>query len=271
MSTRLGRCPTRRGLLVVGGLVVGYAAVTALLLWGSAGAAATVGAPGPATADAYVVVAAAAGAWLLLTWLVGVALVSVVAAALAGVGSRTHEVAIALTPVAARRTVAALVGLALAGAPLAAAAPAGAAGPAPVVVSAPATGSNDQPARAIDALDPLDALALDALDRPAARAAALPRGWTPDRPAGTRRSGPAAAAAVRLVASTPHAEQAVADEVVVRRGDSLWDIAARHLGRGASTAEVAAEWPRWYAANRAVVGDDPDLLLPGQRLVAPQS
>ena len=36
-----------------------------------------------------------------------------------------------------------------------------------------------------------------------------------------------------------------------------------------SDADRAAEWPRWWAANRDVVGDDPDLLRPGQRLVAP--
>jgi hypothetical protein len=60
-------------------------------------------------------------------------------------------------------------------------------------------------------------------------------------------------------------------EVVVRRGDSLWTIAARHLGPGAGDAEVAEEWPRWYAANRAVIGDDPDLLLPGQVLQPPEA
>jgi nucleoid-associated protein YgaU len=66
---------------------------------------------------------------------------------------------------------------------------------------------------------------------------------------------------------TPHAVPDGA--VVVRRGDTLWDIAERHLGPGATAAEVAAAWPRWYAANRAVVGPDPGLILPGQRLVPP--
>ena len=56
----------------------------------------------------------------------------------------------------------------------------------------------------------------------------------------------------------------------MRRGDSLWAIAARHLGPGATDAEVAEEWPRWYAANRAVIGPDPDLVLPGQVLRAPE-
>jgi resuscitation-promoting factor RpfA len=57
--------------------------------------------------------------------------------------------------------------------------------------------------------------------------------------------------------------------VVVRRGDTLWDIAARHLGPAATVARVAAEWPRWYHANRAVIGPDPDHLEPGQRLHPP--
>ena len=58
-------------------------------------------------------------------------------------------------------------------------------------------------------------------------------------------------------------------EVVVRRGDSLWGIAARHLGPDASDAEIARAWPAWFEANRDVVGDDPDGLRPGQRLRAP--
>lgn len=61
-----------------------------------------------------------------------------------------------------------------------------------------------------------------------------------------------------------------AREVVVHRGDSLWSIAARHLGREPSDAEIAREWPRWFAANRAAIGSDPDLLLPGQVLIAPE-
>ncbi|TXR58288.1 LysM peptidoglycan-binding domain-containing protein [Quadrisphaera setariae] len=57
--------------------------------------------------------------------------------------------------------------------------------------------------------------------------------------------------------------------MVVRSGDTLWSIAARNLPAGSTRAAVAAAWPRWYAANRAVIGSDPDHLRPGQRLVAP--
>ncbi|CCH75520.1 conserved membrane hypothetical protein [Nostocoides australiense Ben110] len=59
------------------------------------------------------------------------------------------------------------------------------------------------------------------------------------------------------------------EEVVVRRGECLWDIVARRLGPSASAAQIDAEWPRWYAANRARIGADPDLIRPGLRLVVP--
>ncbi|WP_432946712.1 LysM peptidoglycan-binding domain-containing protein [Kribbella sp. CA-253562] len=58
---------------------------------------------------------------------------------------------------------------------------------------------------------------------------------------------------------------------VVLRGESLWSIAAAELGPGASESAIAARWPQWYAANRAVIGPDPDLLRPGQVLQAPAS
>ena len=59
------------------------------------------------------------------------------------------------------------------------------------------------------------------------------------------------------------------EAVVVRRGDTLWDIAARHLGPAATDAEIARAWPHWFTANRAVIGADPDRLSPGQRLFPP--
>jgi nucleoid-associated protein YgaU len=62
-----------------------------------------------------------------------------------------------------------------------------------------------------------------------------------------------------------------ADEVVVLRGDTLWSIAARHLGPTATGAEITAEWHRWLATNRDVIGADADLILPGQELRAPAS
>ncbi|QDW64123.1 LysM peptidoglycan-binding domain-containing protein [Oerskovia sp. KBS0722] len=59
--------------------------------------------------------------------------------------------------------------------------------------------------------------------------------------------------------------------VVVLRGDSLWSLAERALGGGATDAQIAAEWQSWYAANTEVIGQDPDLIRPGQVLQAPRT
>ncbi|MEU2223961.1 transglycosylase family protein [Streptomyces sp. NPDC018347] len=45
-------------------------------------------------------------------------------------------------------------------------------------------------------------------------------------------------------------------DYTVREGDTLSTIAARH----------GSTWQRVYAANKAVIGDDPDVIVPGQRL-----
>ncbi|GAA1700230.1 LysM peptidoglycan-binding domain-containing protein [Kribbella yunnanensis] len=61
----------------------------------------------------------------------------------------------------------------------------------------------------------------------------------------------------------------VASRVTVAAGDSLWGLAARELGPRATEQEIAARWPQWYAANRQVIGSDPNLILPGQVLRVP--
>jgi nucleoid-associated protein YgaU len=55
----------------------------------------------------------------------------------------------------------------------------------------------------------------------------------------------------------------------VRPGDSLWRIAAEHLPAGATAQQIATAWPHWYAANRAVIGADPNHITPGQILHPP--
>lgn len=59
--------------------------------------------------------------------------------------------------------------------------------------------------------------------------------------------------------------------VVVGTGDSLWLIAARMAGPGASDAQIAHDWPRWYQANREAIGPDPDLLQIGTVLTRPRA
>lgn len=68
---------------------------------------------------------------------------------------------------------------------------------------------------------------------------------------------------------TPGAAAAPRRTVVVAPGDSLWRIAAATLPPTADDATIAAAWPDWYDANRAVIGADPDLIRPGQALQAP--
>lgn len=94
----------------------------------------------------------------------------------------------------------------------------------------------------------------------------VPRGYGPVAPS---ESAPA----IRPRPTAPYATVRTTtpgSAVVVRAGDCLWDIAARTLGASATPARIARSWPSWWAANRAVIGDDPDLLQPGTRLVPPE-
>ena len=60
-----------------------------------------------------------------------------------------------------------------------------------------------------------------------------------------------------------------ASSVRVRRGDSLWVIAAREIGPDAPDAAIARRWPRWYAANADRIGPDPGIIHPGDVLDRP--
>jgi nucleoid-associated protein YgaU len=58
--------------------------------------------------------------------------------------------------------------------------------------------------------------------------------------------------------------------VIVRAGDSLWSIAAAQLSDDATARQIDATWRAWYRANRDVIGPNPNLVIPGQILQAPQ-
>ncbi|MFJ4526461.1 transglycosylase family protein [Streptomyces sp. NPDC088810] len=83
-------------------------------------------------------------------------------------------------------------------------------------------------------------------------------GTAASRGGATTRSAPVKSAPVktpeRPAAGTGRA--ASHGDYTVREGDTLSTIAARH----------GTTWQRIYAANKAVIGDDPDLIVPGQRL-----
>ena len=91
----------------------------------------------------------------------------------------------------------------------------------------------------------------------------------PTRAAGVQAAGAALAAERDAALTTMRDVAETRSEVVVLRGDTLWSIAARALPADATDREIATEVERWYAANVDVVGDDPDLIRPGQVLVAP--
>ncbi|MDN3294882.1 transglycosylase family protein [Streptomyces ficellus] len=59
-------------------------------------------------------------------------------------------------------------------------------------------------------------------------------------------------------AATPTTVPTVRESYTVARGDSL--------SRIADEEKVKGGWERLYAANRTVIGSDPDLIFPGQRL-----
>ena len=281
-----------------------HLATTVLLAWGTAAPISALRGHRRIDLDGALGLAAAVGAWCALTWLAVGTLVTVIASLARGPGGRhdqrrdgldderCHEQdaaprgglgarggadrldrTAARAPWIARRLAGLLLGVGLATGPLTSGpALAGPLTTGPALAGPLTTG----PALAYR-VGTVTAgtgapTGVPALDRPAADRQpppCLPPGWTPDRPAAPpRRAAPTSA--LSLVTTTPHRARAVSEEVVVRRGDTLWDIAARHLGPDASAADIAAEWPRWYVANRSLVGPDPGLIRPGQRLRPPR-
>ena len=207
--------------------------------------------PPPADSDptGLVVAVLALLAWALITWLAtGLALVCL--GRLPGLTGRVAAaVAAQALPTALRRSLEIALGASLALGTVGAA-------PALAAVSSPAagpsTGSSSGPVAVVN------------LDWPGqASVPADPTSASSARPAAAVR--PATAPGVRA-------------GLVVQPGDTLWSLAKRSLqvasGSGRSSvdptdAQVATAWPSWWAANRAVIGDDPDLLRPGTALVTP--
>jgi nucleoid-associated protein YgaU len=104
---------------------------------------------------------------------------------------------------------------------------------------------------------------------PAAAAPVAAASAVPDAGAASAAEAPPTAPGPRAPQPENRAVARIPATYVVVVGDCLWDIARRHLPAGARDAQVADAWPRWWAANRAVIGADPDLIHPGTRLVVP--
>lgn len=257
-SRTVGRTVGRTaGRLVGPGLaltaaVLGSAVGAGLLLRGAVlGTAAWATHPDTRTPTQLVATGCAAVAGLILGWLaLGVALS--VAEGLPGrAGRRAGRLAVALTPAVVRWVVAATLG-------------------GSVALSSLSTGSSSSPDRARPAAAAPRQPAADGPthvrpDQPGQLAADPDWGWRPPAPGRPATCAPD----VGLVSSRP-AGRAPDREVVVRRRDTLWSIVARHLGPSATAADIAADWPRWFAVNRHTIGPDPDRLVPGQRLVPPR-
>jgi resuscitation-promoting factor RpfA len=180
--------------------------------------------------DELVGLAAALACWTLLGWVALVLTVTALAALRGWVGRVGRAVSAWVTPAAMCRVAQLALGLAVV------------AGPVPVASAASATPG------ATRLVATSEALFLPDVARP---------GWTESANTAT---------STREDAVRVHPEGRT---TVVMPGDCLWTIAATYLGPGASNAEIAAEWPRWYAANRQGIGADPNLLLPGMVLRAP--
>ena len=200
-------------------------------------------APAAAGLTAPLVATAALLAQVLTAWLLLVALLTLGASGPASAARLSRALLRRCAPGAVRSAVAVALGTGLVVG--AAAGPAAAAPPSPTApAAAPPTASSPGAAPARRTPTSLPSSALD---------------W-PGLSAATRTpTGPGA----------ERARSTAEPAVVVRPGDTLWGLAARSLPPRASDTDRAAEWPRWWSANRQVIGEDPDLLLPGQRLVAP--
>jgi hypothetical protein len=195
-------------------------------------------------ADAAAAELAGAALWLAAAWL-GIGLAASAGAVLPGaLGRGARRAARATLPRAVYRLAAGAAGLGVLLSPAVAEAAPTSHG---VVTPAPAWPTDDavpSPSWPISAVTP--APSRHALPTPPSRTA------------------PVRAAPVRAAPATRNASA-----VVVAPGDSLWRIAGAHLPARPSDRQVAAAWPRWYAANRAVIGTDPNHITPGQVLAAP--
>jgi hypothetical protein len=237
---------TRRPRLVLLGVVL---AAGALLLTGPPPTQAVQELTGGSEPTTPVVALAALVAWGLVGWL-GLLLAATLLSRLPGAGgSAGSRLARRLAPVAVRRGLELALGLTVT---------AGVLGAGP----ASAAGLSLVPQRAsgapVPSLDWGGAHPAPGLDWPATGSTARPGGPADVLDAPAPPSAPA-----------PRGNGAV----VIRPGDSLWRLAEQDLtrrhGSAPTAAQTAAAWPAWWAANRDVVGEDPDLLHPGAALDPP--
>jgi hypothetical protein len=229
---------TTAAMAAIGALLRELAPTPAATLSALAAAQRLVDTAGPGT----LLVAAVGGlAWLAWAWGVLGLLLTVAGALPGAAGWTARSVLGVVLPAGARRAVALTLGasVALNGPLLVSTA---LASPTAVATTSPGTSGTQLPVP----------------DWPAARGGTSPT--------------PAADATAPSVPDWPASAAPTAGHVVLR-DECLWDIAADHLlsttGRTPADAEVADAVGAWWSLNAAVIGSDPDLLLPGQVLLPP--
>lgn len=275
-------------------MAIGLALAARVVAWGAADPLAAARA-GTATFEDLLAVAAAGAALALLGWVAAVLAVTALAALPGVLGSVSMRVAGRIAPGVAGHLARLALGLSLTTAAISACTPALAGGseqPSAVAAADPA-GEHDLPGvgRIGEVLPPDETSGTEATyPRPGPATGAAPTTGAalatgaatatgghheqfpiepvPTEPFSTEPAQQPSPAPDGGLAPEPSRELRPA-EVVVKRGDTLWAIAARHLGASATDADVAMEWPRWYTANQAVIGDDPDLIFPGTILRPP--
>ncbi|WP_051389082.1 LysM peptidoglycan-binding domain-containing protein [Arthrobacter sp. 35W] len=246
-------------LLILAG-ALSWAGFTLLARWLARGA----GASSLGLDDALGLIAAVAGAAALLWWVAG-ALAALASALLARLGHRRLATTVGrCSPAFMRRLAAAVLGASLLGAPLAQAAPGAAPLTAPLSAPWVGPGSGHLPSQTVEPVDPLWRPRAPVAS-PGQLASEPSRSNLQTEPGNGSTAGPADGSD-----GSTGARPGSGATVVVTAGDSLWTIAARHLGPLASDAEIARAWPQWHQANRDVIGEDPNHILPGQVLAAPR-
>jgi hypothetical protein len=276
------RQPHRRrvsGLALTGAALVLLGTVCGQLTGLDRSAWRAVFAPGPADLDQALSAIAGSLALVFSVWLLGAVLLSLLAALNSrpsGIGTATNHAAGLIAPKILRHGVAALLGIAIVASPTIAQAVPTQAEDGPAVLKTLSSQAVSRSAGLLSpAWAPLDASPRPTTSGPPAHLAHgrvdLSPGWAPERPARPARSSSSGRHLATATAPNRRPGVDVDDAVVVRRGDTLWSIAARHLGNGATDGEIAEEWPQWFTANRALIGNDPDRLRPGERLRPPGS
>lgn len=254
-TPRLGRFAIVAGVALVGVVATGWALMTALRV-----SLATVAGPGRTSIEELITATSSAAALGLLLWVSLGLLASVVSALPSRIGVAAARVRDRVAPAAVRRGAGLLLGVAIAGS-LAPGAAAAASAPTSVAVESVTEEITAAAApRPVWSVAPVTQPIVEHVE--GVEPAPSPE-WTP---APVRDQPP-----VSLTAQRTDALERTDAQVVVRRGDTLWDLAAAHLPPGATDTEIATEWQRWYAANRTVIGPDPDLILPGQVLTVPET